>query len=132
MTPVITAIAKHAAPLAVVVLLAGCSTLQPEPEPVVREAVRMVSIHVASSPPNTVIEYNNEVVGVAPCVIKVPATPDGRWQSFQWVHVLRASMTDYSDWEAKEYNAGAPVPEHVVFRLPDAQRKYMALQRAMR
>lgn len=122
-------IAKHAAPLALVVLLAGCQTA---PEPIVRQGIRMVSVQVATSPPNAIIEYNNEVVGVAPCVIKIPATSDGRWRDFQYVHVLRAEMPDYSDWEYKQYNAGAPIPHHVVFILPDAQRKYLEARRTTR
>ena len=122
-------IAKHAAPLALVAILAGCQTA---PEPLVREGIRMVPVQVATTPPGAIIEYNNEVVGVSPCTIKIPATPDGCWRDFQRAHVLRAEMADYSDWEYKEYNAGAPIPQHVVFILADAQRRYMQQQRWVR
>jgi hypothetical protein len=123
------AIARHAAPLALAAVFAGCQTA---PEPLVRQGIRMMPVQVVTSPPGAIIEYNNEVVGVSPCVIKLPATPEGNWRDFQQAHVLRAEMADYSDWEYKEYNAGAPIPERVVFILADAQRAYMQQQRWVR
>ena len=118
-------------PLAILLAaaLTGCQTA---PEPLVRQGIRMMPVQVVTSPPGAIIEYNNEVVGVSPCVIKLPATPEGNWRDFQQAHVLRAEMADYSDWEFKEYNAGAPIPERVVFILADAQRAYMQQLRWVR
>jgi hypothetical protein len=118
-------------PLAILVAaaLTGCQTA---PEPLVRQGIRMMPVQVVTSPPGAIVEYNNEVVGVSPCVIKLPATPEGNWRDFQRAHVLRAEMADYSDWEYKEYNAGAPIPERVVFILADAQRAQMQAQRWVR
>ncbi len=109
---------------------AGCATQpiapQPAPEPPpetpVREATRVETIKIASLPRGCVVEVNGEYMGITPMVLRVPATPDGRWRgSSNGVYVMRVSTLNNKTGETKYWRGGQHIPSRLLFRPPGAQ-----------
>ena len=107
-------------------LLAGCTTPQPEEEPVVRRAEEVTAVVVHSLPPGCFVELNGEFLGATPLTIRVPSY-QGDWQGAGWkMHVLRASIPRGQGHEQKLWFGGDPIPKRVVFRIPGAETWYHA------
>jgi hypothetical protein len=106
--------------------LAGCTTPQPEEEPVVRRAQEVTAVQVHSLPPGCFVELNGEFLGATPLTIRVPSY-EGKWKGTSWdLHVLRASIPRGQGYEQKAWSGGDPVPMRVVFRIPGAEKWYHA------
>ena len=105
-------------------LVTGCTTPQPEEEPVVRRAEEVTAVVVHSLPPGCFVELNGEFLGATPLTIRVPSY-QGEWQGAGWkMHVLRASIPRGQGHEQKLWLGGDPIPKRVVFRIPGAETCY--------
>ncbi len=116
-------IARHAAPLALVVILAGCAAVEPE---VRRPTARIVAMKVASQPIGACVFLNGEYMGLTPLTIPVEADADGAWRHDVRIQVQvpqDASVEDtYTSYE------GYAVPKHLLFRIPRYVHWYSATQ----
>jgi hypothetical protein len=106
--------------------LTGCTTLEPDNEPIVRKAKEVSKIHVHSLPPGCFVELNGEFMGVTPLTIRVPSYEGGWSGDFGQYHILRASIPRARGHDQKFWRTGDPVPKRVVFRIPGAERWYHA------
>lgn len=106
-------------------LLASCKTV---PEPEVRDAERVATIHIHSLPPGCMIELNGEFLGVTPLEFKTLASESGNWPGWQKVFVLRASIPLGQGYEQKVWHSGERIPTRIIFRIPGAERWYSATQ----
>ena len=117
-------IAKHAAPLALVVLLAGCAT-DPVPDRY-RTAEPVVSIEVATLPPGALVYLNAEYMGTSPVTVKLVADQFGKWKQDS---VIRAVVPhDSVAFEEMVYPRGYRVPSRVLLRVPGYTHWYSATQ----
>jgi hypothetical protein len=115
---------KHAALLALVVLLAGCVT---PPEPVaLKPQSRIAHIRVASLPPYSCIFINGEFMGVTPLTIPVEADAEGKWK-----HGVRIQCEVPHSRAKDEYYSpeGFAVPRNLLFRVPGYETWYTSTQR---
>ena len=65
MTPIIAAIARHAAPLALAAVLAGCATApEPKPEPPTAPKAKAMAVH--SIPTGMMVMVDEEWAGITP------------------------------------------------------------------
>lgn len=120
----LTAIAKHAAPLAVVVILAGCAT-DPVPERY-RTAEPVATIEVATLPPGALVYLNAEYMGTSPVTVKLVADQFGKWKQDS---VIRAVVPhDTVAFEEMIYPRGYRVPSRVLLRVPGYTHWYSATQ----
>jgi hypothetical protein len=123
MNPIIAAIARHAAPLALAAVLTACTTVEPE---VRRPTARIVAMKIASQPVGAVVFLNGEYMGLTPLTIPVEADPDGAWQHDVRIQVQvpqDSSIEDtYTSYE------GYAVPRHLLFRIPRYVHWYSATQ----
>jgi hypothetical protein len=108
----IATIAKHAAPLALVVILAGCATVEPE---VRRPDARIVPLKIASQPPGACIFVNGEFMGMTPLTIPVEASPEGKWKHDVFIQCQVPQDTSTED-NYTSYK-GYAVPRHLLFRI---------------
>jgi hypothetical protein len=124
MNPIIAAIAKHAAPLAVVVLLTGCAT-DPVPDRY-RTAEPVVSVQVATLPPGALVYLNAEYIGTSPLTVKLVADQFGKWKQDS---IIRAVVPhDSVAFEEMVYPSGYRVPSRVLLRVPGYTHWYSATQ----
>lgn len=117
-------IARHAAPLALVVALAGCAT-DPVPSSY-RTADPIVKIDIRSLPPGALVYMNAEYIGTTPLELKVVATKDGSWKQPTRFQVFVPHDTGNQD--IAEFPAGFRVPSRMLFRVPNYTHWYSATQ----
>jgi hypothetical protein len=117
-------IAKHAAPLAVVVLLAGCAT-DPVPDSY-RSAEPVATMEIATLPPGALVYLNAEYMGTSPVTVKLVADQFGKWKQDS---VIRAVVPhDSVAYEEMVYPSGYRVPSRVLLRVPGYTHWYSATQ----
>lgn len=104
-------------PVAALCALALCACAA---KPEIREARRMATISIASIPPGMVVELNDRCVGMTPMKLTVPATRWGSWDDGAPTHVLRCSTLADDEQDVKVFGYNEQVPDHVLFRLPNA------------
>jgi len=119
-------IARHAAPLALVVILAGCAT-KPQPEPWnTEEAKPVITIDIQSIPTGAVIYMNAEYVGTTPLELKVVADKRGNWEKPTRIQAFVPH--DAGNYEQAVYPAGFRVPSKLLLRVPNYTHWYSATQ----
>lgn len=123
MRQALATIAKHAAPLALVVLLAGCAT----PKEVRRPDAMIIPVKVASQPIGACVFLNGEYMGLTPLTIPVEATPQGRWKHN--VTIQCQVPHDATTEDVYTSYTGFPVPRHLLFRIQRYMNWYSAAQR---
>ncbi len=123
MNPIIAAIARHAAPLALAAVLTACTTVKPE---VRRPTVRVVPMKIASQPLGAVVFMNGEYMGLTPLTIPVEADPDGAWRHD--VRIQCQVPQDSSIEDTYTSYEGYAVPRHLLFRIPRYVHWYSATQ----
>jgi hypothetical protein len=117
-------IAKHAAPLALVVLLAGCAT-DPIPDDY-ETAEPVATMEVATLPPGALVYLNAEYIGTSPVTVKLVADRFGKWKQDS---IIRAVVPhDTVAFEEMVYPRGYRVPSRVLLRVPGYTHWYSATQ----
>ena len=124
MTPIITAIAKLAAPLAVVVLLAGCAATPNDYN--TEQALPVLTIDIRSIPTGAIIYMNAEYVGTTPLQLKVVADKFGNWQ--KPTRIQAYVPHDTRNYEEAVYPVGSRVPSRLLLRVPRYTHWYSATQ----
>ena len=124
MRQALATIAKHAAPLALVVILAGCTTIEPE---IRKPTARIVNLKIASQPTGAVIFMNGEYMGMTPLTIPVEADAEGNWQHNATIQCQVPHDTSVED-RYTSYT-GFPVPKHLLFRIQRYLNWHTASQR---
>lgn len=81
-------------------------------------------IAVQTLPPGAIIDWNNDVVGVSPCLVLLKDAYKGQWPYNGYhIHTLRARWTDGALQE-QTFVARSPAPKRVVFLHPNPSTHY--------
>lgn len=119
-------IAKHAAPLAVVALLAACETAPKPDYSNTERAEPVVTVDIRTLPPGAIIYVNAEYVGTTPLELKVVADRFGNWK--QPTRIQAFVPHDVSNFEEAVYPRGFRVPSKVFLRVPNYTHWHSATQ----
>jgi|694.fasta_scaffold34237_11 hypothetical protein len=122
-------IARHAAPLAMLLiacLLTACATT-PQPETWNTERAKpVITIDIASIPPGALIYANAEYVGTAPLKMKVVADRFGNWE--QNTRIQAYVPHDVKNYEEAVYPSGFRIPSRLLLRVPGYTHWHSATQ----
>jgi hypothetical protein len=97
------------------VLLAGCATVPPKPEPPTAPKARAMAVH--SMPTGCMVMVNEEWAGITPCVIMLPDDGKGGFKG-PLLTIIKAVPVTGGIPDTKIWWPGQRIPSRVVFMLP--------------